>query len=122
MSNMKYIQYAEYSGYGIYGRAGTRSIRYNYMDHTIKFKITDVLQQRGQTLYWLSRTTGVSYTTLWRFTKDRALGINFATLEKMCRALECAPGDLMELGTADKGKKQARKVPARAIRRTTSLL
>ena len=92
----------------------------NLMDHKIKFKITDVLQERGQTLYWLSRTTGVSYTTLWRFTKDRALGINFATLEKMCVALECAPGDLMELGPQEQGKKQARA--ARPIRRSSSLL
>ena len=92
------------------------------MEHRIKFNIDEVLKQRGQSLYWLSRTTGVSYTTLWRFTKDRALGINFSTLEKMCLALECAPGDLMELGTVDKEKKQSRKVPARAVRRTTSLL
>ena len=98
---------------------GTDSIRHNNMDHRIKFKITDVLQERGQTLYWLSRTTGVSYTTLWRFTKDRALGINFATLEKMCIALECAPGDLMELAKGER-KKQARA--ARPVRRTTSLL
>lgn len=90
------------------------------MDHRIKFKITDVLKERGQTLYWLSRTTGVSYTTLWRFTKDRALGINFATLEKICVALECEPGDLMELGTQAQVKKQARA--ARPVRRTTSLL
>ena len=92
----------------------------NYMDHKIKFKITDVLQERGQTLYWLSRTTGVSYTTLWRFTKDRALGINFSTLEKMCTALECAPGDLMELAAGEQGKKQSRA--ARPVRRTSSLL
>ena len=90
------------------------------MDQRIKFKITDVLQERGQTLYWLSRTTGVSYTTLWRFTKDRALGINFATLEKVCIALECAPGDLMELGPAEKGKRQSRA--ARPVRRTSTLL
>ena len=117
---MKYILHAEYSGYEIYARSGNRSIQFKYMDHRIKFKITDVLQERGQTLYWLSRTTGVSYTTLWRFTKGRALGINFATLEKMCMALECAPGDLMELGPVEKTKKQSRS--ARPVRRTTSLL
>ncbi len=93
------------------------------LDHRIKFKIDTVLRERGQSLYWLSRTTGVSYTTLWRFTKDRALGINFATLEKMCIALGCDPGDLMELGPAERAEDQnSRKLPARAIRRTSSLL
>lgn len=91
------------------------------MEHRIKFKIDEVLKQRGQSLYWLSRTTGVSYTTLWRFTKDRALGMNFSTLEKMCIALECAPGDLMELDK-EKEKKRTRNMPARTVRRTSSLL
>jgi putative transcriptional regulator len=91
------------------------------MDHSIKFRIDEVLLQRGQSLYWLSRATGISYTTLWRLNKDRALGINFATLEKICLALECPPGELMEI---DKEKRKVTKerVPARATRRTSSLL
>ena len=27
------------------------------------------------------------------------MGINFATLEKLCEALECRPGDLMDLAS-----------------------
>ena len=93
------------------------------MDHRIKFRIEEVLRERGQSLYWLSRTTGVSYTTLWRLTKDRALGMNFATLEKLCVTLECKPGDLLELNTEEQHKKKAAgKMPARAIRRTSTLL
>ena len=93
------------------------------MDHRIKFRINELLQQRGQSLYWLARTTGVSYTTLWRFTKHRALGMNFTTLEKLCDALECTPGDLMELELPDQEKKKnLEKMPARNIRRTSSLL
>jgi putative transcriptional regulator len=92
------------------------------MDHKITFKIEEVLKQREQSLYWLSRTTGISYTTLWRLTKDRALGMNFATLEKMCVALECRPGDLMELDPDKKERPNRRDVPARAARRSSSLL
>jgi putative transcriptional regulator len=91
------------------------------MDHKIKFNIDEVLRERGQTLYWLSRTTGVSYTTLLRLTKDRALGMNFATLEKLCVALECGPGDLMELDPEQK-EKRTRNTPARAARRSSSVL
>ena len=92
------------------------------MDHRIKFRIAEVLQERGQSLYWLSRTTGISYTTLWRLTKDRALGMNFTTLEKLCVTLECAPGELMALDTKEQAKERSRKMPARPIRRTSSLL
>jgi putative transcriptional regulator len=92
------------------------------MGHKIEFKINQLLKQRGQSLYWLSRTTGVSYTTLWRFTKDRALGMNFATLEKLCVALECAPGDLIELRTKGQQDKKSKKMPARVMRRTATLL
>jgi putative transcriptional regulator len=92
------------------------------MDHKIRFKIAEVLKERSQSLYWLSRTTGISYTTLWRLTKDRALGMNFATLEKMCVALECTPGELIEIGTKEQEKQRSPKMPTRPIRRTSSLL
>ena len=92
------------------------------MDHRIKFRIIEVLESRGQSLYWLSRSTGVSYTTLLRLKKDRALGMNFATLEKLCVALECRPGDLMKLETEKKETSKTRSVPPRAARRASSLL
>lgn len=81
------------------------------MDHKIKFRLTEVLQQRGQSLYWLARTTGISYTTLWRLTKERALGMNFATLEKVCVALGCPPGELMHLDTDKKERRKTRSAP-----------
>ncbi len=92
------------------------------MDHKITFKIDEVLRKREQSLYWLSRTTGISYTTLWRLTKDRALGMNFATLEKMCVALDCRPGDLIELDPNKKERPKTAAIPARPARRASSLL
>ena len=92
------------------------------MDNRIKFRIEEILRKREQSLYWLSRTTGVSYTTLWRLTKDRALGVNFATLEKLCAALRCGPGDLLELETDTKEKVKTRRLPARGTRRVSTPL
>jgi putative transcriptional regulator len=65
---------------------------------SIEVPIDCLLSRRGRSFYWLSKETGVSYTTLWRLKKGKALGINFATLEKLCRALDCCPGDLLTLG------------------------
>ena len=92
------------------------------MDRKITFKIDQVLKRRDQSLYWLARTTGISYTTLWRLTKERAAGVNLATLEKMCVALECQPGDLMDFEPQKKIKPKTRAIPERSSRRVSSVL
>lgn len=85
------------------------------MDRKITFKIDEVLKRREHSLYWLARTTGISYTTLWRLTKARAAGVNFATLEKMCVALDCQPGDLMDFERQKKAATKTRQTPARRV-------
>ncbi len=61
----------------------------------IEIQIDPILEKHGRTFYWLAKTTGISHTTLWRLKKGKALGINFVTLEKICAALECQPGDFL---------------------------
>jgi putative transcriptional regulator len=68
----------------------------------IKVCIDERLEERGRSFYWLSKQTGVSHTTLWRLKKGKALGINFITLEKICQALDCAPGDILKFETEKK--------------------
>ena len=61
----------------------------------IEIRIDELLKNRGRSFYWLANEAGISHTTLWRLKKGKALGINFETLEKMCEALKCQPGDLL---------------------------
>jgi len=68
----------------------------------IKIRIDQLLAEHGRTFYWLAKETGISHTTLWRLKKGKALGINFETLEKMCQALKCQPGDVLALALAKK--------------------
>ncbi len=75
----------------------------------IEVQIKEILEKRGRTFYWLSKQAGVSHTTLWRLKKGKALGINFSTLEKLCEALECEPGDIIKLGS-DKIIKSSKKL------------
>lgn len=63
----------------------------------IDVRIDELLKKRDRSFYWLAKETGISYTTLWRLKKGKALGLNFATLSKLCRVLECEPGDVMKL-------------------------
>ena len=66
----------------------------------IDIRIDQLLANHGRTFYWLAKATGISHTTLWRLKKGKALGINFETLEKMCEALKCQPGDVLALAQA----------------------
>ena len=61
----------------------------------IEIRIDELLGNRGRSFYWLAKETGISHTTLWRLKKRKALGINFETLEKVCDALQCQPGDVL---------------------------
>ena len=72
----------------------------------IEIRIDELLEERGRTFYWLAKETGISHTTLWRLKKGKALGINFDTLEKICRGLNCQPGDVLKLADEKKAAKK----------------
>ena len=65
-----------------------------------------LLAKEKHSFYWLAKETGVSHTTLWRLKKGKAVGINFETLEKICRALKCRPGDILFLTNDGTGPKR----------------
>lgn len=75
----------------------------------IDVSLDGLLADRGRSYYWLAKETGVSHTTLWRLKKDKAFGINFETLEKICVALDCQPGDVLKLSAGAKGQRRARR-------------
>ena len=76
----------------------------------IEVRVEGLLEDQERSFYWLAKETGISHTTLWRLKKGKALGINFETLEKICGALNCQPGDVLALAGQRKpaGKKAAR--------------
>ena len=74
----------------------------------IEIRVDELLAERERTFYWLAKDTGISHTTLWRLKKDKALGINFDTLEKICHALHCQPGEVVKLGNENNTKKTRR--------------
>ena len=73
----------------------------------IEIRVDELLESQERSFYWLAKETGISHTTLWRLKKGKALGINFDTLEKICGALGCQPGDVLTLASEKKrGQKQ----------------
>ena len=75
----------------------------------IEVRIDELLEEKGRTFYWLSKQSKISHSTLWRLKKGKALGINFVTLEKICQALECEPGDMLKIGTGKIPVKEQKK-------------
>jgi putative transcriptional regulator len=78
----------------------------------IEAQIDKLLKKHGRTFYWLAKETGISHTTLWRLKKRKALGINFDTLEKICQALACQPGDVLGRSPQPVSKSKAKRKSA----------
>lgn len=62
----------------------------------IEVRLLDLLEARGRSRYWLAKETGIHYKTLARIARAESSNrIELSTLDKLCRALECQPGDLL---------------------------
>ena len=75
----------------------------------IEVRVDELLEERGRTFYWLAKETGISHSTLWRLKKGRAVGINFPTLEQICRVLSCQPGDVLKMASEKKSVRKRSK-------------
>ena len=71
----------------------------------LRVQIDQLLKEQKRSFYWLAKETGVSHTTLWRLKKDKAQGITFNTLERICQTLKCQPGDVLRMGRNGKKKR-----------------
>lgn len=63
---------------------------------SILVKLDDVLYARRVTLTELSEKVGITLANLSVLKTGKARAIRFSTLEAICEALECQPGDLLE--------------------------
>ena len=57
--------------------------------------LDDVLYRRRMTLTELSGKVGITLANLSILKTGKAKGLRFATLEAICDALDCQPGDLL---------------------------
>jgi DNA-binding Xre family transcriptional regulator len=65
-----------------------------------------MLEERGHTVYWLWKQTGVRYATVWQMARGEKKQLNLEALDRICEALQCQPGDL--LVKVEGGKKRKR--------------
>lgn len=63
----------------------------------LKVNIDLLLVQRKMTLTELSTKVDLTIANLSKLKCGRAKAIRFSTLLKLCEALDCIPGDILEL-------------------------
>ena len=61
----------------------------------VVIRLDDVLHARRMTLTELSDRVGITVANLSILKTGKARAIRFSTLEAICTALECQPGDLL---------------------------
>lgn len=74
----------------------------------IKFRLNELLEERGQTIYWLWKQTGIRYATIWQMGKGEVVRLNLEALDGICEALECQPGDLLVRVETPKKRKRGK--------------
>ena len=63
---------------------------------SINVKLDDLLYARRMTLTELSEKVDITLANLSILKTGKARAIRFSTLEAICKALECQPGDLLQ--------------------------
>jgi putative transcriptional regulator len=59
-------------------------------------KVDEMLHERRMTLTELSERIGITLANLSILKTGKARAVRFSTLEAICEALQCQPGDLLE--------------------------
>jgi putative transcriptional regulator len=74
----------------------------------ITVKLDELLYARRMTLTELAERIGITLANLSILKTGKARAIRFSTLEALCEALDCQPGDLLEF-TSRSGAYRAAK-------------
>ena len=71
------------------------------MNTSIKVNLDLLLVQRKLSLTELSEQVGITMANLSILKRGKAKAIRFSTLIVLCEALDCQPGDMLELEKND---------------------
>ena len=74
----------------------------------IVVKLDDMLHERRMTLTELSERIGITLANLSILKTGKARAVRFSTLEAICEALQCQPGDLLEYAGEHRNTPRAR--------------
>ncbi|GIG70012.1 helix-turn-helix domain-containing protein [Phytomonospora endophytica] len=70
-------------------------------EHRVSVHLDELLTARGMTLTELSRKVDLTLANLSILKNGRARAMRFSTLTALCDALDCTPGDILRVESAD---------------------
>ncbi|MFS0773466.1 helix-turn-helix domain-containing protein [Sphingomonas sp. 1P08PE] len=70
----------------------------------VRIRLDDLLHARRMTLTELSTRVDITLANLSILKTGKARAIRFSTLEAICRALDCQPGDILRVDDAEEGE------------------
>ena len=70
-------------------------------------KVDEMLHERRMTLTELSERIGITLANLSILKTGTARAVRFSTLEAICEALQCQPGDLLAFASTSEEKEIA---------------
>ena len=70
----------------------------------IKLNLDRVMQERGITLTELANRIDITLANLSILKTNKARAIRFTTLDAICRALQCQPGEILEFVSDGEGE------------------
>lgn len=75
----------------------------------IKLRLSEMLRKRGLTRYWLAKQTGIRYASIWHMNRGEIERLHIETLDLICEAFGCQPGDLLVRVESRKARKRGKK-------------
>jgi putative transcriptional regulator len=67
---------------------------------SINVRLDRILADRNMSLTELSERIGITLANLSILKTGKARAVRFSTLDALCRALECQPGDILQFDAA----------------------
>ena len=77
----------------------------------IRVRLDYVLLDQRMKLKDLAEATGIAVNNLSILKTNKAKAIRFSTLEAICKALNCSPGDLLEYVSDEGNKEDVERLP-----------
>ena len=77
---------------------------------SIIVKLDDMLHERRMSLTELSEKIGITLANLSILKTGKARAVRFSTLEAICEALQCQPGDLLAFTSASEEREISKSV------------
>jgi len=63
----------------------------------IYLRINELLKEKNKSKYWFVKNMGQGYQSLSKLMNNETISVRFETLEKICKLLECEPGDIIKM-------------------------